>query len=832
MGSRARLSSQVSPQLCPVVLRRELGLSNTRAFALRVSSSESLIKRVDHYKNLVGHRGIIHTVRFNDSGQFIISAADDKNVIIWDWAEGTQKFVYPTGHEEKVLDAQILPFTGDCSIITSSVDGQVRLAEVTDDGLVTITVLGTHYGRVPQLAIEPGSPRIFYSCGEDGIVQRFDLRSPTPTRLFSCISFSGTGLPVQLRCINMDPRNSNYFAIGGFEQFVRLYDIRNYRWDASTCCDLPVTTYCPHHLMDSLDNRITGLAYSNKSELLASYDDEQVYLFERNMGIGPIPTSVSEEHLQSLPQPQAYFGRSNVLAFKSVAFFGRSEDYVVTGSDCSNIFIWRKKGGKLLRKMVGDARNVHCVSTHPDALFLGSGGNDGIVKVWAPVGETPVEEEPELGFIGREAKLVGEDEEEAGEDSNTTFKEEFSSGFKFKDFIEMQTSKTRTGSSDGPQRLSPKSTRANKTSGSESDSNTTNTSKRASIEKSPKVVARRSPRSPVTEKKHVSRLSELELQLAQLQEELKKTKDQLNSSEAWKRKAQQEAEEAKMQLMAMKVKLEDSEHQFVEFSAAEEERIQELRKISQDRDREWQSELEAMQKQHSMDSTALSSAMNEMQRLKVQLDIVIKSEAAYAKQYELAHTELQTMKQDIALEAAEIKHQEQQIQNTLHLHSVHELMEQMKIVTESELKNANAEISELKKANMELEVSELKAKLMDKETELQSIAEENKEQELAIRNKGQQLDIAQTLNAEMEAELGRLRVQADQWRKAAEAAAAVLTTGNFLERTQSMDTDYGKLTSSPPFSDDLSDDSPKKKKNNNMLKKIGGLWKKGRGTNN
>ncbi|KAL0278029.1 UNVERIFIED_CONTAM: Interactor of constitutive active ROPs 3 [Sesamum radiatum] len=65
----------------------------------------------------------------------------------------------------------------------------------------------------------------------------------------------------------------------------------------------------------------------------------------------------------------------------------------------------------------------------------------------------------------------------------------------------------------------------------------------------------------------------------------------------------------------------------------------------------------------------------------------------------------------------------------------------------------------------------------------------------------EQLDAAQAANSEMEAELRRLKVQSDQWRKAAEAAAAILSS-------------------------DTDDESPKKR-NGNMLKKIGVLLKKG-----
>ncbi|XP_064984260.1 interactor of constitutive active ROPs 2, chloroplastic-like isoform X1 [Musa acuminata AAA Group] len=213
----------------------------------------------------------------------------------------------------------------------------------------------------------------------------------------------------------------------------------------------------------------------------------------------------------------------------------------------------------------------------------------------------------------------------------------------------MQTPKPRSGSSEVPQRTSPITprTRTAKSGDNECNSATSATSTRTSTERSPKVIMRRSPRSPVIEKKHPTRLSELETQICQLKEDAKKTREQLSSSETCKKRVQQEAEEAKKQLEDMSAKLDDSQRQLVEFSAAEEARLQELRKISQERDRAWQSELEAIQKQHTVDTAALGSAMNEIQKLKVQLEVVLKAEAAYLKQSETASTELQVLKQEM-----------------------------------------------------------------------------------------------------------------------------------------------------------------------------------------
>lgn len=47
---------------------------------------------------------------------------------------------------------------------------QVRHAQILESGVET-KLLTEHEGRVHKLAIEPGSPHIFYTCGEDGLVQ-------------------------------------------------------------------------------------------------------------------------------------------------------------------------------------------------------------------------------------------------------------------------------------------------------------------------------------------------------------------------------------------------------------------------------------------------------------------------------------------------------------------------------------------------------------------------------------------------------------------------------------------------------------------------------------
>ncbi|CAK9163996.1 unnamed protein product [Ilex paraguariensis] len=610
-------------------------------------------------------------------------------------------------------------------------------------------------------------------------------------------------------------------------------------------------------------------------------------------------------------------------------------------------------------------------------------------------------------------------------------------------------------SSEVPQKISPRVVRQLKTTALESESSSaSNQASRTPKDRSPKVNERKSPRSPVPEKKRPSRVAELESQISQLQNDLKKVKDQLSSSESLKKQAQQEAEESKKQLSALSSKLEESKQQLLERSAFEDVSVIELQSISKEQDQAWESKLEAIQKQHSVELGALASALDEIKILKVQLEMLAESEDEKSKQAESTHAELHSLKENLAetlllledmknqlrdckdseaqaqallgetmlqlettrrtvenlrldgikskeayeaitmeldqsrahenmleqlvnklkddntnagsniysncegdqnhesetietektgkpieaelscmnsevqrlrsaLEANEIRYHEEKTQSTVQIRSAYEIVEQIKSTSslregelEAELKKSKVDIEELKAnlmdketelqgiceenedLNMRLEnalsgnrefelekelkklkddVENLKANLMDKETELQNLSEENKilkfetgngemnnggkvsdevvidleaaraaEREALMKlgyvmeeadksnrkaaRVAEQLEAVQAANSEMEAELRRLKVQSDQWRKAAEAAAAMLSTGNngkFMERTGSMDSHYspmaGKIGS--PYSEDIEDEFIKKK-NGNMLKRIGVLWKK------
>ncbi|GER40572.1 ROP interactive partner 4, partial [Striga asiatica] len=361
----------------------------------------------------------------------------------------------------------------------------------------------------------------------------------------------------------------------------------------------------------------------------------------------------------------------------------------------------------------------------------------------------------------------------------------------------------------------PKVVRKLKITGSDSDSPNP-VSKMPKDNKSPKVIDRRSPRNQlITEKKKpTTRISELECQLSHLQDELKK-------AESLKRKAELEADEAKRHLAATSAELQETRIQLDEISESEDSRLQELRKISHDRDRAWQSELEAVQKQHELQSSALSSAINEIQKLKAELEgkkmSVVKKTEEEADDVELVES-LRTKVQNLQaeLEAAERSYRDEYIQSTLEIRNAYDLVERAKSESgnkiaelKSMLDESRIEIQELTEKSTRREIEsktlestlrDLMSKLSEKSLEIERLVKENellKSERRKIEHEGlvkvsalteesnksgkraehaaEQLDASQVSNSELEAELRRLKVQSDQWRKAAEVATAMLS---------------------------------------------------------
>ncbi|CAN7085998.1 unnamed protein product [Brassica oleracea var. botrytis] len=278
-------------------------------------------------------------------------------------------------------------------------------------------------------------------------------------------------------------------------------------------------------------------------------------------------------------------------------------------------------------------------------------------------------------------------------------------------------------------------------------------------DRSPKLGPdRRSPRSggphsdPLTQKKLGSRISGLESQLGQAQEELRLLKEQLSKAEAAKKRVQEE-----------------------------------------------------LHKKRSKKPNP-----NALERDDIPGD---------------GHQETDVFEVVPAEKAKEVDDEEHQI-NVLKARLYDLEIERVSLSKENEslkdqLKKTDSEMScaKAKEDEIALKTSQIRAEL-----------EESNENTAQLKKK---LESVEEVKESLEAEMEKLIVQTEQWKKAADAAAAVLSggvgmNGGFSEQCGSMEKHFaGRFVGSPGMAaDDWDDGSGSGKKKGSGMKMFGDLWRK------
>ncbi|NWQ72518.1 DCAF8 factor, partial [Neopipo cinnamomea] len=213
----------------PALRQRQLG--SCARFVPEACGARLFVQRFRLQHGLEGHTGCVNTLHFNQRGTRLASGSDDLKVLVWDWLRRRPVLQFDSGHKSNVF----------------------------------------------QLALEPDSPCTFLSAGEDAVVFTIDLRQDRPAS--KLVVTKEKEKKVGLYTIFVNPANTFHFAVGGRDQFVRIYDQRKIDENENNGV---LKKFCPHHLVNSESKaNITCLVYSHDgSELLASYNDEDIYLFD------------------------------------------------------------------------------------------------------------------------------------------------------------------------------------------------------------------------------------------------------------------------------------------------------------------------------------------------------------------------------------------------------------------------------------------------------------------------------------------------------------------------------------------------------------------------
>ncbi|KAK3237534.1 hypothetical protein CYMTET_52399 [Cymbomonas tetramitiformis] len=378
-------------------------LGSPQRFRRTAGSCPGLLRRMTLQKELEGHRGCVNTVSFISSGDVLVSGSDDQQVMLWDWKTGERQLTYHSGHSGNVFQARLLPESGNV-MVTLGADGRVRVGHLPQGGAAPETrEIGKHRGCAHKLGIMENSPNVFLSCGEDGHICQYDLRQETPFTSM-LVARDANSCRIGLNAISCNPCNSWQVAACGADPHVLVYDIRSLatppsdrgivEQDRGEPSVKPVRWIIPDAIKNNnghMHMHMSSVVYSQNGEILGSYNREKVYLFAADGCRGnraAVLNRDGEEEEGGSADDGSFEGHRNAATVKGVSFFGPSDEYVLSGSDCGHLFWWSKRDGVLQQLLKGDEHVVNCLEPHPtQPLALASSGIDNTVKKWGPTAD-------------------------------------------------------------------------------------------------------------------------------------------------------------------------------------------------------------------------------------------------------------------------------------------------------------------------------------------------------------------------------------------------------------------------------------------------------------
>ncbi|KAF3782023.1 Interactor of constitutive active ROPs 4 [Nymphaea thermarum] len=350
-----------------------------------------------------------------------------------------------------------------------------------------------------------------------------------------------------------------------------------------------------------------------------------------------------------------------------------------------------------------------------------------------------------------------------------------------------------------------------KTTSSEPDGG--HSTNRHSVDRSPRVSDRRSPRAHTAEKKALansplqkkrnSRISNLESQLGQAQDEVKKLKEQLTYAQSAKKEPTMESEETKKRISTDRPSTLDVGQEPVspmaDFPASPNTPPEKEKPC-------------AMNLEDEMPSEEI-----------LDLQVIGNSSGSHGFKTESSISEVSNM-----------LHKSSGCTESMGSAEIMELKAKL-LRQEQDLIRLSRENEDLKLQL--LEVEELRAKEEETAEQVKRLTEELEESKQRTTQATEQLEVTIQSKSELEAEMKRMRVQAEQWRKAAEAATAMLTSvDNYVgsdingrcgnKHLPHGLEDSGYMGSDSPMTDSMEDVYAGKRKGGAGIKRFGEFWKK------
>ncbi|XP_013872996.1 DDB1- and CUL4-associated factor 6 [Austrofundulus limnaeus] len=291
------------------VNKRLIGYGVPNTIRTNYLGRREFVQRLKLEATLNVHDGCVNTISWNETGEYILSGSDDTFLVITNPYNKKVKKSIRSGHRANIFSAKFMPHTNDQEIISCSGDGIIFYTHTEKSPEYNRQCqFSCHYGTAYEIMTVPNDPYTFLSCGEDGTVRWFDLRTKTSCTKEDCKDDILINCRRAATSISISPLVPYYLAVGCSDSSVRIYDRRmlgtratgNYMGRGTTgMC----VRFVPAHLSNK-SCRVTSLCYSEDGqEVLVSYSSDYIYLFDPKDDQARELKGPSEERREELRQP-------------------------------------------------------------------------------------------------------------------------------------------------------------------------------------------------------------------------------------------------------------------------------------------------------------------------------------------------------------------------------------------------------------------------------------------------------------------------------------------------------------------------------------------------
>ncbi|CAH1791672.1 unnamed protein product, partial [Owenia fusiformis] len=312
-------------------------------------------------KDLKGHFGCVNAIEFsNHGGELICSGGDDRRVLLWHSESALSR------HKAKVMKGEhhsnifCIAFNNDnTNVFSGGNDEQVIVHDATTGETKDVFL---HEEAVYGLSADPNNSSVFASACDDGRILVYDIREPPSSEPFCLANYVSP-----MHSVMYNPVEPRLLATANSKEGLGLWDIRKPRSCVIKYGGRDCAQSCMSVRINQLGTELVALRRRLPPVLYNLTSETPIHTFDQS-------------------------GYYNSCTMKSCCFAGDRDQYVVSGSDDFNLYVWKipekpnsiKEVDQAHFVLAGHRSIVNQVRFNPDNHLLISSGVEKVIKVWSP----------------------------------------------------------------------------------------------------------------------------------------------------------------------------------------------------------------------------------------------------------------------------------------------------------------------------------------------------------------------------------------------------------------------------------------------------------------